>query len=100
MQDAGLRSDRHDQYFGISQGCPLCPFVFSILLTVLLHDAAGLQASQRGSLGKLSPEPCVNELVYADDTMVLAISGARAELCMNSIAEAGAIYVWNRIGRK
>ena len=41
-------------------------------MAVLLHDASGSLASQRGSVGKLSPEPCVNELVYADDKMVLA----------------------------
>ena len=41
VQDAGLRADRHDQYFGISQGCPLPPFLFSILMTVVLHDASG-----------------------------------------------------------
>ena len=34
----GQPSNFHPHHFGISQGCPLSPFLFSILMTVLMHD--------------------------------------------------------------
>jgi hypothetical protein len=32
-------STPHGQYYGICQGCPLSLFLFSLLMTVLMHDA-------------------------------------------------------------
>ena len=46
----GVKSLKHKQAFGISQGCPLSPFLFSMLLTVLLHDASD------------NAQPCCDEL--------------------------------------
>ena len=60
VRDAGHTSEPRPQHFGISQGCPLSPFLFSIVMTVLLFEAR---------------QPCVlpiNELVYSDDTLVVA----------------------------
>ena len=39
VTDAWSESDLHPQFSGISQGCPLSPFLFIILMTVLMHDA-------------------------------------------------------------
>ena len=39
VQDCGNASRQHPQASGISQGCPLSPFLFVILMTVLLNDA-------------------------------------------------------------
>ena len=39
IRDAGSTSTWHPQAFGISQGCPLSPFLFVILMGVLIKDA-------------------------------------------------------------
>ena len=44
VKDAGSTSHWQKQEFGISQGCPLSPFLFVILMTVLLGDAKQLLA--------------------------------------------------------
>lgn len=74
--DGGVKSLKHKPAFGISQRCPLSPFLFSMLLTVLLHDATD------------NVHPCcndliVNELVFADDTLVVATNGSSSTLRLN-----------------
>ena len=39
VRDAGYTSGPHIQHFGICQGCPLSPFLFTMVMTVLMHDA-------------------------------------------------------------
>ena len=78
------------QQYGISQGCPLSPFLFSIVMTVLLHDAKSLFA-ERG-LGPFSQRLPMNELVYADDTLVFDTEPQKAEDYMNCIKDIAAEY--------
>ena len=40
VRDSGTVSSGKDQLSGISQGCPFSPFLFSCVMTILLHDAA------------------------------------------------------------
>ena len=40
-------SRQHPECFGISQGCPLSPFLFSIVLTLLIQDAKAAFPSRR-----------------------------------------------------
>ena len=40
VRDGGHQSHPHAQQFGISQGCPLSPVQFSMLMTVLISDAS------------------------------------------------------------
>ena len=35
VRDAGIESEFHDQHNGISQGCPLSPFLFVIIMTTI-----------------------------------------------------------------
>ena len=54
--DSGVESVNHSQKAGISQGCPLSPFLFGMVMTVLMTDAREMltseakRASERGEL--------------------------------------------------
>ena len=39
VHDSGCCSEKKTQHYGICQGCPLSPFLFTIVMTVLLSDA-------------------------------------------------------------
>ena len=71
-------------------GCPLSPYLFIVVMTVLLHDAKEAALHDRGGYDPLSN--VVRELVYADDTLGLTMSTASAQCYMNKIVEQGRHY--------
>ena len=89
VSDAGIKSDWHEQAAGISQGCPLSPFLFILLMTVLLADA---KAAACASKSYHLPEHFPSELVYADDTIIRAAEEASAHTYMLAIEKAGREY--------
>ena len=65
-RDAGHTSEPRPQHFGISQGCPLSPFLFSIVMTVFLfHASAKLEMEVE------TRQPCV--LPYRAETHMRCI---------------------------
>ena len=86
--DHGHSSEKHPQHFGMSQGCPLSPFLFVMVMTVLLHDANTVL----GGRGVHLTELCCNELVYADDTLLIEVSEHHIQAYMECIAEVGKEY--------
>ena len=69
VREAGATSGARPQRAGICQGCPLSPFLFAMVMTVLISDA-------RAAIGQRAAE--VEQLIYADDTLILAASADRA----------------------
>ena len=84
VQLDGQQSDFHSQHFGISQGCPLSPFLFSILMTVMLHDC-------RTHFNNDFPEDLM-EFLYADDTLLIGKEPHQVQKYMNAIAIEGKRY--------
>ena len=82
VRDGGQTSTRHEQAVGIAQGCPLSPFLFSILMTVILHDC-------RRNLPETSE---VKELLYADDTLLMGAKVEEVQQYMDTIAVEGKKY--------
>ena len=89
VKDAGVTSDPHPQKAGICQGCPLSPFLFVILMTVLIHDAVREMADGGATH---CPDQVVGEILYADDTLLVDLHGGRAEEYMNCIGRLGEEY--------
>ena len=56
-----------------------------MVMTVLLHDANALLAGRGVRLTEL----CCNELVYADDTLLIEVSENNIQAYMECIAEVG-----------
>jgi len=80
------QSTRRRQRSGISQGCPLSPFLFIMLMTVVRKD----------SMEKLSAGPkeqckqgALSVLLYADDTLIIGASQNGVQELLNVIAEVG-----------
>ena len=90
VQDGGARSSPHHQHFGICQGCPMSPFLFVMVMTVLIRDAKQLFIGERG--GVLDPSLVVHELLYADDTLLMDASGGSVEQYMRCVEEVGAEF--------
>ena len=85
----GSCSQQRGPETGISRRCPQSPFSFSMLMTVLLSDANNM-IPRRNETGN---EPSlVTELVYADDTLVAAIEGERANEIMRCSMHVGTEY--------
>jgi len=84
--DGGSSSSRRRQKSGISQGCPLSPFLFIMLMTVVMDDAVhcmsdGTQAAFNfGSLGVV---------LYADDTLLIGVSEGRVQEYLDTVAAVG-----------
>ena len=82
VADGGVTSGRHTQHNGISQGCPLSPFLFIMVMTVLLHDA-------KQAMGPQILQVPMSELVYADDTLLLGTSEVFLQRLMECIGQVG-----------
>ena len=67
VSDCGSRSVPKAQDSGISQGCPLSPFLFVVLMSVVMHDAKG-KVDPKGSY--------LGDLLYADDTLLIGSNAA------------------------
>ena len=90
VRDAGSTFLPRQQLFGISQGCPLSPFLFVMVMSVLTHDAKTnlLLNFPFAGAGRLH----VQELLYADDTLVVDADEAVVQEYMARINEAGEEY--------
>lgn len=90
VKDGSCTSEPHSQHYGICQGCPLSPFLFIIVMSVLMHDAKAKLEADVGM--KLASELFVHELVYADDTLVIDVRSETVQAFMECIGSAGAEY--------
>ena len=89
VHDSGYCSKKRIQHYGICQGCPLSPFLFTIVMTVLLHDA---KEDFENMQGIVSETFVVQDLVYVEDTLLIGVDGDRVQGYMDNVVLMGEEY--------
>ncbi|CAE8620602.1 unnamed protein product [Polarella glacialis] len=91
VRESGCTSTTRLQASGIAQGCPLSPYLFIIAQTVLLWDVDHAMARE----GFDVPEPehvVTNDVLYADDTLLISASEQRLQRHLELIVAEGKAY--------
>ena len=76
--DGDSPSTRRQQRSGISQGCPLSPFLFVMLMSVMMKDAVNCLPQ---SLQEMFGTNSLDAYLYADDTLLVGVS--QEKVCRN-----------------
>jgi sorting nexin-29 len=89
VSECGNTSGKGHQRSGVCQGCPLSPFLFGILMTILMEDAYkslppdAKVAADAGSL---------YDILYADDTLLVSTCSSYVQMLASAVEQAGARY--------
>ena len=89
VAECGTTSTVHQQFSGICQGCPLSPFLFIIVMSIVMEKAR-LKLSP-GAL-KAARQHNLFDVLYADDTIILGMSPAHVSEFAAAVGEAGAEF--------
>jgi len=88
----GYTSNWHKQHTGIRQGCPLSPYLFLIIMTVMFHDIhtdekLNEELEEDKILGTI-----LHEILYADDTIIYSRKRETVEKLFRKIESEGKRY--------
>ena len=89
VRECGFLSEPHKQLSGICQGCPLSPFLFVIVMSVLMHNARALLSAEAAEAVR---EHSLFDVLYADDTIILGTSTKFVQELAAAVEAAGAEF--------
>jgi hypothetical protein len=89
VQDGMTESEKRAQLAGISQGCPLSPFLFGIVMSVLMTDAT---ASLGAGASKAYAKGDLEDILFADDTLLISKQGEHLMEYMKAVEKMGMDY--------
>ena len=87
--DGELQSTERPQRSGVSQGCPLSPFLFVMLMSVVIEEtkeSLSIEAQEQVRNGS------ADILLYADDTLLVSSAGPCLQELLHTVAKIGPRY--------
>jgi len=89
VAECGSVSEQHCQHSGICQGCPLSPFLFTIVMSILMANARKMLSS---SARKDIECHRLFDILYADDTLICGACPASVEEYAAAVEKAGSEF--------
>ena len=79
----------YTQHTGIRQGCPLSPYLFLIVMTVIFHDVHARENVRETLQHNRILGAVFDEVLYADDTIIFSESAEALEELLAEIEREG-----------
>ena len=77
---------------GIRQGCPLSPYLFILLRTVLMHDTENRLLRTGTPTNTWSVGKPIFDIEYADDTLLFGITTPQLESMLHALEHEAVVY--------